>query len=551
MNEISSVRATFQVSTDSTTTSVTFFLLFFVVVGHRNSSTFAWPNMAPKFNPGAKVFAKVRGYPPWPARIEGCADETPNKMKYHVYFYGTGETAVVKNQDVFDFVENKGKFGSVKKHKNFTEAMQQIEADLSPGQKAAIAAIDPDKEKTANKESKEAEIVPKEVKTIVESVSANETSASSPAPTTNRRASTTVKNVKPSPSTVVKPPAKEAVKRKLEVQSPSEDPITKKTKASPPGDKDKDAKPNSEIMSRSGRKIKPKKFSGFDDSTKDDNLTKEGASPSEKKIDDKKDKPVEEKKKETKKMRPKSLKDNDDADSNSGDWYLLATRGKENVKIPIKLNRPNFEDNKERSITLNGWENLVFEEARSLKKRIESGEEFSEADATDYMERFTKVKAASVFVLRSPEEEEQYRRETYNTESALLQIELQIRTALSLKGADTKTCLEQLDRLKNLNVTALMLKKHSQIVRTIKKLRRYVGNTICWNMTDEESDEFNANADKIRAKAEEIVNNFKTLFFQPTNASFWDHFSNELAEFKTKTKHMTMEDVFAIITEPE
>ncbi|XP_052866007.1 PC4 and SFRS1-interacting protein-like [Anopheles cruzii] len=80
------------------------------------------------FNIGDLVFAKVKGYPPWPAKITRI-----DKSKYNVYFYGTGETANIKVEDLFPFEESKGKFATDKimRRKGFKEAMLQIEAALS------------------------------------------------------------------------------------------------------------------------------------------------------------------------------------------------------------------------------------------------------------------------------------------------------------------------------------------------------------------------------------------------------------------------------------
>uniref|UniRef100_A0A0A9WME0 Hepatoma-derived growth factor-related protein 2 n=1 Tax=Lygus hesperus TaxID=30085 RepID=A0A0A9WME0_LYGHE len=312
--------------------------------------------MKPKFNPGAKVFAKVRGYPPWPARIEGCADETPKKEKYHVYFYGTGETAVVKIQDVFDFVENRNKMGKLKKLKNFTEAMQQVESELSPEQKAAIKALD--SEQTASPSVKDTEKGSKEVDTPKEKETRVETTESTPAP--NRRTSTASKSAKSTPAASVKPAPKDN-KRKLELDSSPDDsaPTPKKlnTSATPTSttSEKKEDRPQSkpaEPQSRSGRKIKPKKFNDFEDDGKEEQ--KEESSPvkeEEKKPKDAPKRPM---------PRPKSLKGADDnADSGAGDWYLLArcpTKNQDPIKIPIKLNRPDFEDKKPRSITQSQWE---------------------------------------------------------------------------------------------------------------------------------------------------------------------------------------------------
>uniref|UniRef100_T1IAJ2 PWWP domain-containing protein n=1 Tax=Rhodnius prolixus TaxID=13249 RepID=T1IAJ2_RHOPR len=78
-----------------------------------------------------KVFAKVKGYPHWPAKILSVDDKNPNNIRYHVYFYGTNQVGVVKAENVCPYIDNKIKYGKVKKNKNFLEAMSEIEKDLN------------------------------------------------------------------------------------------------------------------------------------------------------------------------------------------------------------------------------------------------------------------------------------------------------------------------------------------------------------------------------------------------------------------------------------
>lgn len=94
----------------------------------------------------------------------------------------------------------------------------------------------------------------------------------------------------------------------------------------------------------------------------------------------------------------------------------------------------------------------------------------------------------------------------------LLQYDVEIKSSLQLSSADTSRCITVLEKYKNLEVTALMLKKNPQVAETIKRLRRYVGNTKEWNFTDEQQIEFNENAAKIRKLAETIYKNFKVTF---------------------------------------
>lgn len=80
------------------------------------------------FNIGDLVFAKVKGYPAWPAKLTKY-----NNKKFNVYFYGTGETANIKLEDLFPYAQSKEKFATERnmKRANFREAVEQIEAALN------------------------------------------------------------------------------------------------------------------------------------------------------------------------------------------------------------------------------------------------------------------------------------------------------------------------------------------------------------------------------------------------------------------------------------
>lgn len=79
------------------------------------------------FNINDKVFAKIRGYPAWPAMVSGVKADIPSRLRYNVYFYGTGERAECKPEDLCPYEENKFKLGKPNKRKYFAEALLQIE----------------------------------------------------------------------------------------------------------------------------------------------------------------------------------------------------------------------------------------------------------------------------------------------------------------------------------------------------------------------------------------------------------------------------------------
>ena len=78
-----------------------------------------------KYAAGALIFGKVKGYPPWPARITGLG----SKDRYKIYFYGTYETATLRSEDIWPYnPETKAKFAEKNmKKKGYPEGIDQIE----------------------------------------------------------------------------------------------------------------------------------------------------------------------------------------------------------------------------------------------------------------------------------------------------------------------------------------------------------------------------------------------------------------------------------------
>lgn len=78
------------------------------------------------------VFAKIKDYPAWPAKIISINTENSSKPRYVVKLYGINKYEECLPKCVFSYEENKLKFGNPRKlskykHKYFIKAIKEIE----------------------------------------------------------------------------------------------------------------------------------------------------------------------------------------------------------------------------------------------------------------------------------------------------------------------------------------------------------------------------------------------------------------------------------------
>ncbi|XP_014211274.1 PC4 and SFRS1-interacting protein [Copidosoma floridanum] len=426
-----------------------------------------------RFSVGDRVFAKVRGYPPWPARIESVSEPNTKAPKYNVIFYGTRETGVCKFEDLFHYLENKEKFSKAQKRKLFRDGLLELEEDLknNPGPVTEAA----DREVTEN---------------VPEYVEKRNSAVSSPADNDEESGNLVIdegdkkKGVKRKLSQVVNTPDVPEVKKKRGRKSVTAilaESTPKQDSAQDSQDEDSERK----VVSRSGRKIKPKRFHDYADVETSIDATRI-------------DQPT----------RNRTKSKSEDTNENQESSVAL-------VKKRISAEN----DEKKGSVQVAVVTPEVQQPVRSAKD-----------DAVD-KENALKVK-------------------TLRIESQIIFLDTQIRSSLGLDQANADECLEAMDQLMDLQINQLILKKHSHIIETIKRLRRYVGNLNDWKLTEQETIVFKQKADLIKKKAELIYEKFKKQFTIPEGKTFWEAFVAELDVFKKHTQHLTHEEFYSLLVDP-
>ena len=196
------------------------------------------------------IFAKVKGYPAWPARVQEVI--TGKVPRYRVLFFGTFEIANLKSDEIWHYnEETKSRFGKPQKKKGFAEAMDQIENNpylrtkdeidagavpLEGGTSGDTLLEDPSLDNSAletsvEEEKEEPPLMPIEEKPKKQPVKRKaESTPASPLPAKQIKASTPIVSA-PSPAPQVTP-----------INAPIGNAATE------------------EKTSRSGRVLKPKKF---------------------------------------------------------------------------------------------------------------------------------------------------------------------------------------------------------------------------------------------------------------------------------------------------
>ncbi|XP_025908514.1 PC4 and SFRS1-interacting protein [Nothoprocta perdicaria] len=473
--------------------------------------------MSRDFKPGDLIFAKMKGYPHWPARVDEVPDGAvkPPTNKMPIFFFGTHETAFLGPKDIFPYSENKDKYGKPNKRKGFNEGLWEI--DNNPKvkfshQQSHSAVNSPLKETVQESSPEPAEGIEEKAgakrrKPAVPKLSPKEDNSSAAEVETEEKDMDSTKEddipcEKPNNEDVVKTNdtsipkvARRGRKRKAEKQAEAEETVVPTAaavaaaaaavavapKVSPK--RGRPAASEVKIPKPRGRPklVKPPCPSESDIVNEEEKVKKKGPEEKSKKQGKKDEENQKEEEKTKKEFDKKEGKKEAEAKrKNAGKVGSVSAsdseeEGDEQEGDKKKKGGRSFQASHRRNIMRGQHEREATERKRKQEEQMESELQSKEEGKRPEVRKTEKKRETSM-------------------DSRLQRIHAEIKNSLKIDNLDVNRCIEALDELASLQVTMQQAQKHTEMILTLKKIRKFKVSQV------------------IMEKSTMLYNKFKTMF---------------------------------------
>uniref|UniRef100_W5UL63 PC4 and SFRS1-interacting protein n=1 Tax=Ictalurus punctatus TaxID=7998 RepID=W5UL63_ICTPU len=370
--------------------------------------------MARDYKAGDLIFAKMKGYPHWPARIDEVPDGAvkPPNAKFPIFFFGTHETAFLGPKDIFPYLLNKEKYGKPNKRKGFNEGLWEIENNPTVelnGQKVMAMEAVSDKESDGS---------PEELDEGNEKKKKKSSKASPPKDSADAAK------------------AKRVWKKKAEAEQDSEEEGGAASHTSSP------MATETPTPKRRGRKPNAEKLLLLQQQTSHGDVGGDAE-----------------------KKRKRAAEDK--SRSSDGEEERRAEGKKKKEKDESKGGKKEPEAKKKRSA----------KEESSSESDEDGKRNRKRAKQTTDAEKDGRRKPEEINELGKEEgkkdERKGERKKDVSTESRLQRLHGEIKISLKINNPDVKKCLVALDELSSLQLTTQHLQKHCELIATLKKIRRF------------------------------------------------------------------------------